>query len=679
MKRLLLLLITLSMLVCVAFLFSSCTDGPVEKQSVTVYFNTRGGNVVEGETQAKIDKGASLRDDLFPEVERNGYELSCWAYDMNGENVWYSSDNFLEDTTLYAIWEKSDDVAPESSTPDSSKPDEEKEMIKITFSAKNDEGDGEILVLAELEIEKGTRLSKDMLPLIMCEGYDFVCWAYDFNGDEVWNATDIFTSDTTLYAILTPAKEMVTITFNLRGGDLVDGYGAIQIEKGTGINVNMFPEVEREGYRLVCWAYDREGKNPWEESDIFNESTTLYAVWEGEPITITFDPLGGNVISGDVQIEIPKFNKFDESQFPVVKKPGYVLLYWAYDKDGVEKWNGSLIYHEDTVIYAIWQESVTIIFNTGMGYFENSEDYEAVIPKGNRLEKLPTPVADDRSWVFAGWYKDEACTELASLSNKYSQDTTLYAGWEKNEPCTDDTYGHLFGSWEEEKRADCTNAGVYARYCLYCQYKQTKISEPAKGHQVTSWQDHFMTKVGVCTRIGCNEIIKVSYNNVTSDVLGNDAEAQIEGNNDKFFSPSFINLVNGKWDDGAGEYVSPRGNGAAYVQFNLISATSLDRIYFKGESLTSIIVYVQYEGDEEFTLAGICGSTTDIDNIPYVEADSTKKIVSVRFVEENPSIGGAKWQEIAFTKALEEVIEDSNTGGAGGENETGGVSLWNIN
>ena len=619
MKRLLLLMLSVSMLLCIALLFGSCTDENVNSEAITIRFDTCGGDIIEGDAQVKIDKDGKLRENLIPVVEKNGYKLICWAYESDGTGKWLVGDIFTKDTTLYAVWEEAEAVPPESSKPDTSMPDDEIEAtVTVTFDLC-----GGVLTSGKTEatLEKGTALKGNMIPECLRADYNFNYWAYDINGEYEWYSTDVFNEDTTLYAIWkyapnVPAIKYVTIHFSPRGGEISDGYDEVEIKVGDTLSVEMLPLVKKDGYTFLCWAYDRAGNDKWSDLDTFNEDTVLYAVWKEETTP-------------------------DEPEIPV--------------------------------------ETVTVTFNAGKGYFENSADYETEIVKDGRLTKLPTPVIDEAGWVFTGWYKDEACTELASLSNKYSQDTTLYAGWEKNEPCTDGTYDHLFGSWEEEKRADCTNAGVYARYCLYCQYKQTKISEPAKGHQVTSWQEHFMTKVGVCTRIGCGEIIRVSYNNVTNDVLGNNAEAQIEGNNDKFFSPSFINLVNGKWDDGAGEYVSPRGNGAAYVQFNLISATSLDRIYFKGESLTSIIVYVQYEGDEEFTLAGICGSTTDIDNTPYVEADSTKKIVSVRFVEENPSIGGAKWQEIAFTKAFEEVIEDSNTGGAGGENETGGVSLWNIN
>ena len=399
-------------------------------------------------------------------------------------------------------------------------------------------------------------------------------------------------------------KEMITISFSPRGGDIIDGDEEIEIEKGTKLKKSMFPEVEKDGYEFLYWAYDRAGEEEWDSVDIFNENTTLYAIWEEK---------GGN-------------------------------------QGGTTDSSNNQGGNTDVVP----EEKVTIEFNTGRGYFTDSNDYEKVINKGGRLDKFPTPVTDESGWAFKGWFKDEACTVAASLSNKYDANTTLYAGWEHKAECTDGSYDHLYGPWEEDQKADCTKPGTYARYCEYCQNKEIKIGDPAKGHQFGLWEEAFMAKERTCTRPGCGEKEIIKYKDVTVSVLGNSPSEQIEGSTTNFYVVPFTNLINGRWDEGHGEFVGPKGNGTAYVQFNLLEATVLDRIYFKGEGVTSINVFVQYEGESDFTLVGICGGSPDKESAPFVYPDSSKKILSVKFVEDNPPNGTSKWQEVAFVKVAEE-------------------------
>lgn len=385
---------------------------------------------------------------------------------------------------------------------------------------------------------------------------------------------------------------------------------------------------------------------------------------EKEMVTISFNPRKGDIIDGDEEIEIEKGTKLKKSMFPEVEKDGYEFLYWAYDRDGEEEWDSVDKFNEDTELFAIWEEDgdnpatpvekVTVEFNTGRGYFTDSNDYEKVINKGTRLDKFPTPVTDESGWKFKGWFKDEVCTIAASLSDKYDANTTLYAGWEQKVECTDGSFDHVYGPWEEDQKADCTRPGTSAHYCQYCQYKEISVGDPALGHQFGMWEEAFMAKQRTCTRPGCGEKEIVSYKNVTVAILGNNPGAQIEGNSANFFDVPFVNLINNRWDEGFGEFIGPRGNGMAYVQFNLLEATTLDRIYFKGEGVTGINVFVQYEGESDFVLLGLCGAAPDKESAPFVEPDSSKKILSVKFVEETPPNGTSKWQEVAFVKIAEE-------------------------
>ena len=405
----------------------------------------------------------------------------------------------------------------------------------------------------------------------------------------------------------TGKKETVKISFDLNGqGATVNGNVQVEIEKGTALQGDSMPRVSRDGYDFDGWAYDTNGDSAWNEGDCFYVDTVLYAAWIPTQSGGSSGNNGGNTDSGST----------------------------------------------DNII----TDGVTVEFNTGTGYFTDTSLYETVIKKGGRLGSLPTPVHDNVAMLFEGWYKDEACTIPVSLSDKYSENAMLYAHWVEQTMCSDGTFNHFYSSgWDVDQKATCDKAGTYARYCEYCNDKQVKNGDPALGHQYGQWEETFMARERKCQRLGCGESEIVNFENLTVSLLGNRPASQIVGTTDKFYSAApFTNLINGRWDEGYGEHVSPNGKGSVYIQFNLVTPTALDRIYFKATGSVSVTIYVQYEGDTDWSIVGICGSSSEKENAPFVTVDGTKNIASIKFVEESPQNGAAIWQEVAFVRVVEE-------------------------
>ena len=410
------------------------------------------------------------------------------------------------------------------------------------------------------------------------------------------------------------APGTIYITFELRGGEIVDGDEEIEIEAGSKLKKSQFPEVEKEGYILEYWAYDRNGEDEWKSRDTFDEDTPLYAIWvKDDAENNNNDSTGGNNTTPST--------------------------------------GGNTDNDDDTPTVT---EKVTIEFNTGDGYFTNSADYEVTINKGGRLNSFPKPVHENPAMAFEKWYKDPSFKNAASLSDKYEADTVLYARWVQQAECTDGSYNHSYLAWDDGNKATCTKPGTSERYCQYCNNKEIKEGDPALGHQFGMWQEAFMSKERICNRAGCGEKEIVTYENITVSALGSAPGNQIVGNKETFYDVPFTNLINNRWDEGFGEFIGPRGGNMSYVQFNLIEAMVLDRIYFKGEGVTSINVFVQYEGEDDFTLLGVCGGAPTKETTPFVTPDTTRKIVSVKFVEDTPPQGTSKWQEVAFVKVAKE-------------------------
>ena len=104
-----------------------------------------------------------------------------------------------------------------------------------------------------------------------------------------------------------------------------------------------------------------------------------------------------------------------------------VFTGWYTDKDAkpeskVEDLN-SFILHQDTTLYAGWEEGIIITFDANGGYYPrpigNTTEIEATIKKGTSINVIdggyiPTYNGDKE---FVGWYTDKECKNKLSLEN----------------------------------------------------------------------------------------------------------------------------------------------------------------------------------------------------------------------------------------------------------------------
>ena len=528
-----------------------------------------------------------------------------------------------------------------------------------TFTVDFRPGNSQVVVEGNktLTLAEGSKLTIAMAPKVTLEGHTFKGWSLTPVDPDFWDGAErTVNSDLVFYAVWeknsgdttgsseptgstptddskedaeggTDKVEKVTITFKLRGGVIIDGEESIQIDKGGRITLSIAPEVEREGYIFKGWSYDRAGLEEWFEDEEFDEDTDLYAQWEEKSQGGTTDsstPSGGDTTDSSTP------SGGDTTDSSTAPNPP--------SDEGDEVPN-----------------TITIEYEVGQGGdFENIEDYEKVVDYNTRFTTHPTPINSNPAMLFGGWYTDAECTIPVSNSTKYTQNTILYAYWIEQTECSDGSYNHSYSAWETSTEPDCVTPGISSRYCTECNDEQTKVGNPALGHKFGQWTEAFMAKQRTCQRLGCGETEYINFKNITTALLGNNPADQIDGNTENFYAVPFTNLINNKWDEGFGEYISPRGVGQAYIQFNFVEATAIDRVYFNGSGVTSINTYVLYEGDDEFTLVGIMGGVSEKEATPFAETDPTRKVVAVKFVEENPPQGTSYWREVAFVKIVNE-------------------------
>ena len=222
-------------------------------------------------------------------------------------------------------------------------------------------------------------------------------------------------------------EEKYTITFVTNGGEMI---APVEIEWGEEYKVNVVPS--RTGYAFKGWFFDAELSNPVSDDLIIEGDISLFAKWEINQYTITFDTNGGNEIASvkanyDTEIEVAD---------PVRK--GYEFQGWYVDEEYEKEFEGK-VPGEDLTIYAKWQEcELEISFNMNAGDATGEMGKVTFKTEDEKLI-LPECVYVREGYHFKGWsttengaveFEDES--SISSLLDE-SQKITLYAIWEARE------------------------------------------------------------------------------------------------------------------------------------------------------------------------------------------------------------------------------------------------------
>ena len=326
-----------------------------------------------------------------------GYTFEGWymAEDFTGEAVTEIPQGTTGDITLYAKWE----------------------LVSYTITYALDGGTNAPENPAGYNVETGTITLKAPTK----DKYDFKGWYKD--GEFTTQVTEITqgsTGDMTLYA----KWELVsyTITYELNGGtNASENPASYNVESET---ITLKDPV-KPGYTFAGWYKDGEFTD--EITEIAQGSTgdiTLYAKWELESYTITYEldggtnapenPAGYNVETETITLKDPV-------------KTGYTFAGW-YSADNspvTEITQGST---GDMTLYAKWElvsYTITYELDGGTNASENPASYNVE----SETITLKDPVKT--GYTFAGWYKDgEFTTQVTEITQGTTGNITLYAKWE---------------------------------------------------------------------------------------------------------------------------------------------------------------------------------------------------------------------------------------------------------
>ena len=156
-----------------------------------------------------------------------------------------------------------------------------------------------------------------------------------------------------------------------------------------------------------------------------NDCTITFTAQWSVVYTVTFESNGGSPVEPQT---IADGSKVTQPADPT--RDGYTFDGWYSDASLTTAW----IFDSDTVskdmtLYAKWKvNEYTVTFASNDGSAVNTQ----TITYGGKVSEPTAPTRE--GYTFAGWYSDEALTQLWDFDTVITGNITLYAKWTKIEP-----------------------------------------------------------------------------------------------------------------------------------------------------------------------------------------------------------------------------------------------------
>ena len=293
-----------------------------------------------------------------------GHTFSHWV-DADGNTWTPGTTQITADTTITAVWDTN--------------------TVKVDFNI-----DG--VVVHSANVEYGAPV-ESYTPADIPEGYTFDGWYTNnsLSGDK-WAFTTAVENDMTLYGSF--IADEYTVTFDANAGeDAVTGVPAQQVVK-HGERTAATGTPERKYYTFKGWATTADAAEPnfitGPSGTPVTEATTLYAVWERDEVTLTFNANGGTFSDGTTtykEITIDAGTKLTEDLLPEISYEGYSFTGW-YWPGGTDRLNiTETTFANPATFTAYWDiNEYTVTFWANGGAWEGIGDtYPVTVEHGSTV------------------------------------------------------------------------------------------------------------------------------------------------------------------------------------------------------------------------------------------------------------------------------------------------------
>ena len=419
-------------------LFAKWTEAPSKVLNVTYAANggqfADGNNVMQGQT----DSNGIARRPLAP--TRDGYVFAGWYYHSDGTDPVDFNQPIVgggKNVTLFAAW-----------TP--AKQDKTVDILYVanggTFFDGNDtmRGVTDTDGIARLPLQP-TR-----------EGYDFLGWSYDRDGNDPVDFTKAIVAGSghaTVYAQWKQNNEK-SVLYVANGGAFADGNETMEgVTDSDGVARQPLAPT-REGYTFTGWTYDAAGTEPVDFTKPIpggGQHVTFFAQWAelaNNEKDVLYVANGGVFADGNETLQGVTDGDGVARQPLAPTREGYTFAGWTYDRDGNDPVDFSKPVQgggDHVTFYAQWtkdkgtDENVkdVLYFANGGTFFDGNETLQGVTD-GDGVARQPLAPTRE-GYTFAGWTYDSKGNDPVDFSKP------LVGGGD---------HATLFAQWTEDKGAD---------------------------------------------------------------------------------------------------------------------------------------------------------------------------------------------------------------------------------
>jgi uncharacterized protein (TIGR02145 family)/uncharacterized repeat protein (TIGR02543 family) len=362
---------------------------------------------------------------------KTGYTFTGWNTKTGGSGKGYGENDLLEmgdePIILYAQW---------SNNP----------TFTVTYDA-NGADTGAVPVDGQ-RYEQGAAVTvAGNAGNLFMKGNTFTGWNTQPKGDSGTSYTPgsaliMGAKNVTLYARWT-AKPVYTLTYlgnNNTGGTAPE---AISNEAGAAITVAGAGTLFKKGHSFTAWNTEADGSgdsyapnSSWKMGTI---NDTLYAQWETNKYTITYDGNGDNVKN----VPLPTTHRYNaeitlDTTIPV--RTGHTFFRWntlqTGDGEDYKPGDKFTMGDKNVTLYARWTVNRYAIFYRGNGNTSGKALDTVTVDYNDSVEIAGKGDLVRTGWSFTGWN-----TKADGSGTVYPADTaiimkaadlTLYAQWKKN-------------------------------------------------------------------------------------------------------------------------------------------------------------------------------------------------------------------------------------------------------
>ena len=410
-------------------LYAKWTKAPSKVLNVTYAANggqfADGNNVMLGQT----DSNGIARQPLAP--TRDGYVFAGWYYHSNGTDQVDFNQPIVgggKNVTLFAAWT----------------PAKQDKTVDIFYVANGGTFfDGNETMQGVTDTDGIARLPLQPTR----EGYDFLGWSYDRDGNDPVDFTKAIVAGSghaTVYAQWKQNNEK-TVLYFANGGAFADGNEAMEgVTDSNGVARQPLAPT-REGYTFTGWTYDAAGTEPVDFTNPIKgggQHVTLYAQWAelaNNEKDVLYVANGGVFADGNDALQGVTDGDGVARQPLAPTREGYTFAGWTYDREGTDPVDFSkpLVGGGDhATLFAQWDmvvedNSIDVLYVANGGVFFDGNETLQGVTDGDGVARQPLAPTRE-GYTFAGWTYDSKGTDPVDFSKPVQgggDHVTFYAQW----------------------------------------------------------------------------------------------------------------------------------------------------------------------------------------------------------------------------------------------------------